>query len=181
MMNNFSRFKKSPDVLFDNQPMFHNVTFGICVRMMRRKNSKVFRFRSIFDPEFKSRMIYSSPIAHVLGIAWLRAEFLSLRLGCKTKESLFTGSANLFNLTIPPSMGDITRLGTIFSKMNFISVKNKLFPAFKADRFHSETLPHYLPTNKDFEEKYCEIAAKRMSQEVFDFKATDSAKAQTNE
>jgi len=169
VVDNFIRQKKTLQMFLHNKPMFHYVALRISVRMMRRQNSPISSTTPICNPNSKSWVIVAS---YVFGLpspfALRRAKYLrpltSANRWLTTIKTVvnvaFTKACQLFT-----SIGTILLWGFRFTPIKWVKFLTAMLTYLS--NFHSHT---YIISQLPVESKYCEIAAKRCSQEVMELK-----------
>lgn len=163
MVNYFIIRKMSAKVRLHNEPMKHYITLAISRMMPRQTNSSVLAALAVRNQT--AALTLSGLIGNPTR---KRAE--QLRALARIRNVFPALFASIVG-RIPPSTYQIAFPGTIFLVRPTVKrIKGFAAPiTFKncAIFTHVHSIDGYCETVKQIEEKYCEIAAKRLAQEVF--------------
>lgn len=177
-MNNFFGFKKSSKMLFHYKTMLHDVSLPVGIRVVGGKNGPISPLSPVGDFSLKTRVRYATICSTLPNrTTFKRAEFLSAlsRIG-----NVFIACSAQINWCFAPSSRLFTRLGanSLLALRSTAIQWMKTFTAYftnKRDGFIS-----HFPSIA-YKERYCEIAARRLSQEVFNFSVEEKVLDKTNE
>jgi hypothetical protein len=161
VMDNFIWRKESAKMLFYYQAMFHHVSLAICMRVMGCQASPVRAVSSVGNPPLVGGMVFASDIGALPSpFALNRAE---LSIATAHVADVFAALSALVWRGCPPAGRSVALSRAIFRRSFppvFWMKRPLALGAFQRQccSFHAHIIAR--------EERYCEIAARRLEQQV---------------